>query len=422
VSILFTIVASFNPGVRCFHEMVHIGDKLFFLGGYNNNHLKDFFYLDLSISFHKDIPPWYNLDFREIPIGVSKAAASFGGFDGATIFLMGGERSDSGSHYIYMFNTKSFTWEGFSSDISIIGRFWDTKGVTNDKGRIYFYGGLSSGCNRLQILDPLNSSKMDHYTWPKSPLRYGHSVTLLSNGVIVIIGGHILFYDTYKNTMGYLVAQGISLSERERHTAVLTNDGRIIVYGKFKMINDEDYSRHTYLMDVRNYTWVAYFHPERNVVTITQGCKSPGPPGLRTGWIRPGPVRLVLGPVQELVFIFKISHSFKTKPFNWGLYQIDRNSARMIWAARPSPDSQDGHYEHYLLELLSSLEDMLMLKVGLIRIIVYGGIKNDSFDHDLVVLDANFQPFKWSMQFNNHPPLYGLYGHSANIVGDYMIF
>src|SRR6185436_10718239 len=104
------VVALFNPGDRCFHETVHIGDKLFFLGGYNGNHLSDFFYLDLSISFHKDIPPWYNLDFRKIPFGVSKAASSFGGSDNATIFLIGGERSDLISGYIYSFNTKSFIW------------------------------------------------------------------------------------------------------------------------------------------------------------------------------------------------------------------------------------------------------------------------------------------------------------------------
>jgi len=65
------------------------------------------------------------------------------------------------------------------------------------------------------------------------------------------------------------------------------------------------------------------------------------------------------------------------------------------------------------------LFDCLIANDG--RIIVYGGIKKDSFDPNLVVLDTNFQPFKWLTPEVNHPPLYGLYGHSANIVGDYMI-
>ncbi|RHZ88210.1 hypothetical protein Glove_25g20 [Diversispora epigaea] len=291
------IVALFNPGDRYFHENVHFGDKLFFLGDYNNNHLSDFFYLDLSISFHKDIPPWYNLDFREIPFGVSKAASSFGGSDNATIFLIGGERR-----------------------------------VTDDKGRIYFYGGRSSNSrassNKLQILESLK------ITWFESSSRYGHTVTLLSNGIIVIIGRYvndksgidkILLYNTNKSNWTFMITQGISLSERARHTAALTDNGRIIVYGgikkdsfdpnlvvldtnfqpfkwltpevnhpplygfglyghsanivgnymilafgKFKIFDEEIYNRHTYLMNVRNYTWVSYFHPKRNVDTTTQ--------------------------------------------------------------------------------------------------------------------------------------------------------
>ncbi|RHZ88220.1 hypothetical protein Glove_25g44 [Diversispora epigaea] len=347
------IVALFNPGDRCFHETVHIGDKLFFLGGYNDNdnHLSDFFYLDLSISFHKDIPPWYNLDFREIPFGVSKAASSFGGSDNATIFLIGGERNDSISSYIYSFNTKSFIWTSHSLNKSTFEWLWtfewllDMKGVTGDKGRTYFYGGRSSNShassNKLQILE-FNILEPLKITWfesssryRESSSRYGHTVTLLSNGIIVIIGGYvndksgideILLYNTNKSNWTSMITQGISLSERARHTAALTNDGRIIVYGgikkdsldpnlvvldtnfqpfkwltpevnhpplyglyglyghsanivgdymilafgKFKIFDEEIYNRHTYLIDVRNYTWVSYFHPKRNVDMTTQ--------------------------------------------------------------------------------------------------------------------------------------------------------
>ncbi|RHZ88232.1 hypothetical protein Glove_25g16 [Diversispora epigaea] len=301
---------------------------------YNDNHLSDFFYLDLSISFHKDIPPWYNLDFREIPFGVSKAASSFGGSDNATIFLIGGERSDSISSYIYSFNTKSFIWKSQPLYKSFEW-LWDMKGVTDDKGRIYFYGGRSSNSrassNKLQILESniLESLKI---TWFESSSRYGHTVTLLSNGIIVIIGGYvndksgidkILLYNTNKSNWTPMITQGISLSERAHHTAALTNDGRIIVYGgikknsfdpnlvvldtnfqpfkwltpeanhpplyglyghsanivgdymilafgKFKIFDEEIYNRHTYLIDVRNYTWVSYFHPKRNADTTIQ--------------------------------------------------------------------------------------------------------------------------------------------------------
>ncbi|RHZ88212.1 hypothetical protein Glove_25g22 [Diversispora epigaea] len=160
--------------------------------------------------------------YRGIPFGVSKAASSFVGSDNATIFLIGRERSDSISSYIYSFNTKSFIWR--SQPLHKSSEWlWDTKGVTDDKGRIYFYGGRSSNSrassNKLQVLESniLESLKI---TWFESSSRYGHTVTLLSNGIIVIIGRYI--------------TQGISLSERARHTAALTNDGRIIVCGGIK--------------------------------------------------------------------------------------------------------------------------------------------------------------------------------------------
>ncbi|CAG8435909.1 6892_t:CDS:2 [Diversispora eburnea] len=241
------VAISFNPQSRYFHNSVHIKDKLFFLGGSNDNSpcLSDFFYLDLTLPFHKDIPPWYNLDFRKIPFCVSGAFSSFGGFDDSTIFLIGGNRSIRYHYYVSSFNTKTFVWSHVSIDQSNLLWQRNMQGVTNDKGEIYVYGGwtldTNSSSNKLNILDTVNLKWM---TGPNSQVgHFGHTATLLSNGIIVIIGGNvndkcrlnkIWLYNTNKSDWSSMNTQGILLSNRIHHSAVLTKNDRIIVYGGIK--------------------------------------------------------------------------------------------------------------------------------------------------------------------------------------------
>ncbi|CAG8494154.1 9333_t:CDS:2 [Diversispora eburnea] len=246
-------IAMLIQNVCILMSSVYIENKLYILGGYNNGPLDNLLYLDLSNSFHKDHPPWYNLDFREIPFGVYKAAANFGGIDNSTIFLIGGERSEKNINYVYSFNTKSFVWNDSLINDDNDNPEWhiDIQGVTDRNGKIYIYGGWLSGIrsNKLSILDTLRLS----WTIGPSPdsqnSRYGNTITLLSNGIIVIIGGYvdgggglyeILLYDTNENNWNSMITQGIKLSDRVYHTAVLTNDGKIIVYGGTKNNHDPD--------------------------------------------------------------------------------------------------------------------------------------------------------------------------------------
>lgn len=187
------IVASFEPEVRSYHSAVYIENKLYIIGG-DNDPADNFLYLDLSIPFHKDRPPWFNLDFCKIPFNVYRAAASFGGIDNFTIFLIGGERSEKETNYVYSFNTKSFIWDNsLTNDENTPDWHLDVQSVTDPSGKIYIYGGWLSGVrsNELSIWDTINLS------WKVGPSpnsksgRYGHTTTLLSNGIIVIIGGYV---------------------------------------------------------------------------------------------------------------------------------------------------------------------------------------------------------------------------------------
>ncbi|RIB26191.1 hypothetical protein C2G38_2065496, partial [Gigaspora rosea] len=97
---------SFTPGGRSGHESVLIENKLYIMGGFypisqdstysqtnKFNISREFFYLDLSISFDIDSPPFVDLTSTSPMLyGVSKGAALAGGISKSYIFLIGGTR------------------------------------------------------------------------------------------------------------------------------------------------------------------------------------------------------------------------------------------------------------------------------------------------------------------------------------------
>ncbi|CAG8544967.1 2770_t:CDS:2, partial [Funneliformis caledonium] len=114
----------------------------------------------------------------------------------------------------------------------------------DDKGNIYLFDGI----------DGFNIFNMETYNWytmktkfdaifPKNTLliykRY--TATILPNGVIVFLGGlltykpvsmnKIILYDTKEGKWSTFKAVGDFVGSRELHSACLTSDGRIIVYG-----------------------------------------------------------------------------------------------------------------------------------------------------------------------------------------------
>ncbi|KAF0549476.1 galactose oxidase [Gigaspora margarita] len=67
---------------------------------------------------------------------------------------------------------------------------------------------------------------------------YGYTATLLPNGLIVDIGLHLInikiqiqVFDTKLYTWSTKPASGSTIASRRHHTAVLTQDGNIIIYG-----------------------------------------------------------------------------------------------------------------------------------------------------------------------------------------------
>ena len=73
------------------HSACLVNDKLYVMGGYSQSFLNDTFYIDLSINFTLNNPPFIN-DVTTPKLGVSmdNMACAISGKDNATIFLFGG--------------------------------------------------------------------------------------------------------------------------------------------------------------------------------------------------------------------------------------------------------------------------------------------------------------------------------------------
>ncbi|CAI2184577.1 9467_t:CDS:2 [Funneliformis geosporum] len=263
---------TFSPEARYAHTSTLVGTKLFFFGGLirleSNASIivstNDVFYLELSQPFNTMSPPWIKLsDISPLPVRLSWATSSYGGANNSMIFIFGGTMQsikpaqdlDSNGllllpdfkHLIYSFDTQSFQWS-----IPIISgdepyRRRELSAVTNDRGKIHFFGGKADkytgsstegDFNEINVLDSLTLNwELGTLDGAPNP-RDGHTATILNNGLIVFIGGRemvgpdkdlrlvnmraIDVYDTKKAEWYFMQAAGPLVEGRILHSAVLS--------------------------------------------------------------------------------------------------------------------------------------------------------------------------------------------------------
>ncbi|CAG8563268.1 13699_t:CDS:2, partial [Gigaspora rosea] len=121
--------------------------------------------------------------------------------------------------------------------------------VDDTNGKIYMFGGITPNSSSrdnifddIYILDTLILAwKQGSNFHPPTP-RVDFTATLLNNGLILYIGGtigHVASiymsaiptYNTNNNSWGAMSATGDVLNSRSCHTAVLSPDGHVIIYG-----------------------------------------------------------------------------------------------------------------------------------------------------------------------------------------------
>ncbi|KAF0442582.1 galactose oxidase [Gigaspora margarita] len=198
-----------------------------------------------------------------MPVGNYFGTSCLSPTDNSTVFLIGGRTWIANTNFysntssVYQFNSKTSQWttptintfnSSFTSRNSI-------QAVIDNNGKIFIFGGTNyinliitpiyNAYNDMNTLD-ITTMTWSTQTQSQSALTYlEYTATLLPNGLIVYIGGRsglgtdvslanmaqIQVFDTKLYTWSTKPASGSTIASRENHSAVLTKDGNIIIYG-----------------------------------------------------------------------------------------------------------------------------------------------------------------------------------------------
>uniref|UniRef100_A0A1D1ZD97 Kelch domain-containing protein 4 n=1 Tax=Anthurium amnicola TaxID=1678845 RepID=A0A1D1ZD97_9ARAE len=254
-SFVFDVIC-FTPPPRFAQTSALIGNKIYYMGGVvplPDPIISDFFYLDTSAikSTDSSTLPWTNLTGLD-NLFASWGTAVTGGANKNLFVLYGGRMTpaEEGS-LVIVYDTNNNTWNKPTISGGEPARRRKTQAVIDNGGKMYIFGGSTSlgpgpgntPVNDMSILDTVN------WVWSTGTLenapdaRIDFSATILSNGLIVYIGGSTLndryvpmsqinTYDTTSDTWASKDATGQIPNPRGGHSAVLTSDGHgIIIYG-----------------------------------------------------------------------------------------------------------------------------------------------------------------------------------------------
>ncbi|KAG2225048.1 hypothetical protein INT45_003248 [Circinella minor] len=200
-----------------------------------------------------------------------------------SLLLIGGVSSASNNLQvpiqIYLHDFASTNWQTWAGNnaTNATGIPFNRKefsvSLDNQASRIYVYGGSINDTHVFNDLWVLDMATMAFAQLPSSDVaRYGHSTSLLSNGLLVVIGGvlerstgerllapmdQLYVFDTRSNAWSIQNVTGIIPSSRSAHNAVIGSNDQIIVFGGD---NGGDYRSRLYInsvaiLDTESWTW-----------------------------------------------------------------------------------------------------------------------------------------------------------------------
>ncbi|CAB4442544.1 unnamed protein product [Rhizophagus irregularis] len=271
---IFFGVESYVPVGRIGQSSILIGNKIYYFGGITDvGASDDAFYLDLSQSFNIVNPPWTQMP--NIPFGSSWASVALDNSNNADIYLFGGmmfdvtTQKDSFKSFVYKFNVNSLSWNIPNVGGTAPSRRIEMKAISDNSGKIYIFGGASNSlvsASTRTFPNDMITFNIAGPSWSINTAVNGlatYSATLLSNGIIVYVGGlspfngnnnviriadisQILLFDTNSLTWSMNSARitaTIPVESRQRHSAVLAPDDQIIIYGGTRTINNIDFNQ-----------------------------------------------------------------------------------------------------------------------------------------------------------------------------------
>ncbi|KAF0538923.1 galactose oxidase [Gigaspora margarita] len=258
-SVYFFVICQNIPSPRREQASTLVGTRLYIFGGIISSTINsnEVWYLELSNSFNISTPPWRS-DVA-MPVGYRLGTSCLSPINNSTVFLIGGRtwiantNSYSYTSSVYMFDSKTSQWttptiNNFNSSFATRN---EMQAVIDNNGKIFVFSGINHGndditttaYNDMSILD-ITTMIWSTQTQSQSVLvSADYTATLLPSGLIVYIGGRsssvlilnnmsqVPIFDTKSYTWSTKSASGSTIASRIHHSAVLTQDGNIIIYG-----------------------------------------------------------------------------------------------------------------------------------------------------------------------------------------------
>ncbi|KAF0516428.1 galactose oxidase [Gigaspora margarita] len=203
-------------------------------------------------------------------------------FDNGLIAIFSGMSiSSSIPNDLWIFNTLTLTWS-LSNATNAPLPFSGYCAITLPDGNILYIGGYDMPMNKL----PLYNTKSDSWknmsiSGPTPPIRIGFSAVLTSDGRIIIFGGadtsnrlitlgDLWILDTamFQWSIGQILNPIMDLTLCG-HTATLVDNYMFVSFGRFGNVS---YSSRIFMLDVSrkdSYNWVIEFTPNTTTTTST---------------------------------------------------------------------------------------------------------------------------------------------------------
>ncbi|EXX71597.1 galactose oxidase [Rhizophagus irregularis] len=242
------------------HSAVFADSRIYITGGIipknpigfeGSTRSKEFYYLDVEKPFGVgtgDKLPWVDLNSEAqiLPEHAWSAFSNCGQDD--TLILFPGEYNDPNLEdpTVYTYKLSLRQWNSFTTaNPPSLNYHSQTQTVCDVRtGTMYIFGGIRPKPDTTnKFMNILDTSTLVWQNISIDFARFDHTGTLLPNGNIIYIGGslpdgkgfaemsELLLYNTNNNTWTSMNAIGNPPTPRAYHSAVLTQDGRIIVYG-----------------------------------------------------------------------------------------------------------------------------------------------------------------------------------------------
>ncbi|KAF0511298.1 galactose oxidase [Gigaspora margarita] len=284
ISISFVINQGI-PDLRYKQASALAGTKLYFFGGWftTTTASPEVWYLDLSNSLNTTTLTWYN--DATMPLGYIYGSACVSPIDNTTVYLIGGRMFNLNVQHFYYASEFSI----FNSNASQSRAKWqylNVNGNTNlfykrdgmqavfNNEKIFIYGGSNFSVDHPsldQLFGDMNVLDTTTMLWlPLESSVYSsaaYTATLLPNGQIIYIGGltnvssgyakmsEVQIFDTIFLNWFNKCVSGDSIGARLGHSAVLSHDKSIIIYGGSYGINNTQVFPDTAILNIKTWRW-----------------------------------------------------------------------------------------------------------------------------------------------------------------------